>query len=85
MEKVPSNCTPEWDMDRLIAAHDGDVALLYLYLRRHGGNLDSAARELCRTGSEISAAAEKLHRLGLCSDEPPERSGGKNPPTGRTS
>lgn len=77
MEKAPSNCMLERDMDRLIAAHDGDVALLYLYLRRHGGNLDSAARELCRTGSEIAAAAEKLHRLGLCSDEPPERGGEK--------
>ena len=52
--------------DKLISAHDGDVALLYIYMARHGGHdLDAAARDLCRTMSEISAAAEKLHRMGL--------------------
>ena len=51
--------------DKLIAAHDGDVALLYIYMVRHGGSLDEAARELCRTMGEISAAAEKLERMGL--------------------
>ncbi|MCF0138301.1 MAG: DnaD domain protein [Oscillospiraceae bacterium] len=52
--------------DRLIAAHDGDVALLYIWLCRNGGfNADNAARELCRTSSEIEAAYEKLARLGL--------------------
>ena len=40
--------------DRLIAAHDGDVALLYIYLRRKGGaDLEQAARDLCRTMQEI--------------------------------
>lgn len=52
--------------DALIAAHDGDVALLYIYLRRRGGDdLERAARELCRTMGEISAAREKLQRMGL--------------------
>ena len=52
--------------DALIAAHDGDVALLYIYLRRRGGeDLERAATELCRTMGEISAAREKLQRMGL--------------------
>lgn len=55
--------------DKLISAHDGDVALLYIYMVRHGGHdLDAAARDLCRTMSEISAAAEKLQRMGLMPD-----------------
>ncbi len=52
--------------DALIAAHDGDVALLYIYLCRRGdGDMEQAARELCRTMNEISAAREKLQRMGL--------------------
>ena len=55
--------------DKLISAHDGDVALLYIYMARRGGHdLDAAARDLCRTMSEISAAAEKLQRMGLMPD-----------------
>ena len=52
----------------LIEAHDGDVALLFLYLR-HGGKADSedAARALCRTRAQIEAAQEKLQRMGLLS------------------
>ena len=45
--------------DRLIAAHDGDVALLYLYIVRTGGlDAERAAGALCRTSREIEAAAE---------------------------
>lgn len=63
--------------DRLIAAHDGDVALLYLYILRCG-TLDEerAAGALCRTALEIAAAAEKLRRMGLLDALPapdPER------------
>lgn len=59
---LPDNSTA----DALIAAHDGDVALLYIYLCRRGGDdLEQAARELCRTMGEISAAWEKLQRMGL--------------------
>lgn len=55
--------------DKLISAHDGDVALLYIYMVRRGGHdLDAAARDLCRTMSEISGAAEKLQRMGLMPD-----------------
>ena len=53
---------------KLIAAHDGDVALLYIYLLRTGsGELEGAARDLCRTMGEVSAAYEKLQRMGLLS------------------
>ena len=56
--------------DRLLAAHDGDVALLYLYLCRHGRfDAEDAARLLCRTRREIDAAWEKLRRLGLAEGE----------------
>ena len=56
--------------EALIAAHDGDVALLYIYLCRRGGeDLEQAARELCRTMGEINAAWEKLQRMGLLPGE----------------
>ena len=53
--------------DKLIAAHDGDVALLYIYLARTGGeeDLEQAAHALCRTLGELTAAREKLGRMGL--------------------
>ncbi len=51
--------------DKLIAAHDGDVALLYLFLLRNGGGQEEAAAALCRTLREIGAAWEKLERMGL--------------------
>lgn len=57
--------------DMLISAHDGDVALLYIYISRTGSDdMERAARELCRTMGEISAAREKLQRMGLLSAEP---------------
>ena len=50
-------------VDRLLAAHDGDMALLYLYRLRHGAlDPEDAARTLCRTLAEVEAAAEKLER-----------------------
>ena len=53
--------------DKLIAAHDGDVALLYVYLTsRPGADQEQAAHDLCRTLGEIRAAWEKLSRMGLC-------------------
>ena len=57
--------------DRLIAAHDGDVALLYLYIARTGAwDAERAAEALCRTSREIDAAAEKLRRMGLLDAAP---------------
>ena len=52
--------------DKLIAAHDGDTALLWLWLCRSGVyNGDRAAEELCRTLGEMDRAYEKLCRMGL--------------------
>ena len=50
--------------DALIAAHDGDMALLCLVLERRPGTDDeTAAALLCRTSGEIAAAREKLGRI----------------------
>ncbi len=55
--------------DRLIAAHEGDLALLYLFIQRSGSHdLEKAAGELCRTLREMEAAYEKLSRMGLVKD-----------------
>ena len=62
---------PSEAADRLIAAHDGDVALLYLYIARTGAlDAERAAGALCRTAHEIDAAAEKLRRMGLLDSLP---------------
>lgn len=56
--------------EQLIRAHDGDVALLYIFTRHTGSHdLEQAARALCRTMQELRAAEEKLRRMGLwCED-----------------
>ena len=65
-ESVSGNFIPAQTADRLIAAHDGDVALLYIYRLRTGeSDCERAARDLCRTLREIEAADEKLRRLGF--------------------
>ena len=57
--------SPE-EAQHLIAAHDGDVALLWLFLRQcPESSLEDAARALCRTRAELEAAHEKLQRLSL--------------------
>lgn len=67
--------------DKLIAAHDGDVALLYIYLLRTGSQeLESAARDLCRTLGEVSAAYEKLQRMGLLAGGSAAPAAEKEPP-----
>lgn len=50
---------------RLISAHDGDMALLYIYSRCCGQDLEKAARDLCRTMGQMRDAQEKLERIGL--------------------
>lgn len=66
MQKPEKNLIPSDAADRLIAAHDGDVALLYIWLCRNGDfDAGRAARELCRTSAEINAAYEKLCRMEL--------------------
>ena len=71
-------------LDRLLAAHDGDVALLCLWLLRHpGGDLEHAAGDLCRTRAEMEAALEKLRRMDLrvaAEPAPPLRGGTSEPP-----
>lgn len=55
---------PAQEADRLIAAHDGDVALLYIYrLRTNCTDDERTARELCMTLREVKEAGEKLDRL----------------------
>jgi DnaD/phage-associated family protein len=69
------------EADRLIAAHDGDVALLYLYIRRTGStDTEGAARALCRTLGEMEAALEKLGRMGLLDETPAAPREKKLPP-----
>lgn len=59
------------DADKLIAAGDGDSALLYIYLLRRGQVPDA---ELCRDlgwePARLSAAAGRLRGCGLISGEP---------------
>ena len=61
---------PVSDVDALLNAHNGDLALLYLYLRRRGRfDAEEAARELDLTRRQIDTAEEKLRRLGLVPEE----------------
>ena len=67
--------------DKLLSAHDGDLALLYLYIRRTGSmDMDKAAGALCRTLREMEAAEEKLRRMGLLDEEIPVQKEEKLPP-----
>ncbi len=65
-EQTTNNSISPQAVDKLIAAHDGDMALLWLYAQRRGcPDPERAAGELCRTLEQIRAAEEKLRRLGL--------------------
>lgn len=68
---MPNICPDNLIADKLISAHDGDVALLYIWLCRNGEfSADRAARDLCKTSREIESAFEKLSRLELASPAP---------------
>lgn len=57
---------PAGTAQRLLSAHDGDMALLWLFSAATGSSdVEAAAAALCRTGSEIRSASEKLGRMGL--------------------
>lgn len=73
-------------LDALIAAHDGDMALLYLYRLRGDTDREGAARALCRTLQDIGAAEEKLRRLGLlpAEDSAAAQAAPSAAPSGRT-
>lgn len=58
---IPDSCS-----EKLIRAHDGTVALLYLWERLNPvRNLEKAAEDLCLTVADIRAGFEKLDRMGL--------------------
>jgi len=60
--------------DKLISAHDGDIALLYIYISATGcRDLERAAHDLCLTMNETSAAYEKLQRMGLFAEQPTQK------------
>lgn len=70
MQNTAHNLIPAAAADKLIAAHDGDVALLYVWLSRNGRfDAEKAAADLCRTLSEIDCAYEKLCRMDILSAE----------------
>ena len=52
-------------LDKLIAVGDGDVALLYLYILRHGGAADgtAAARALHLSAERYERAAFTINQL----------------------
>ena len=57
---------PAGEPEQIIAAHDGDVALLWLCLRCNpAASVEDAARMLCRTRAQIEEALEKLQRMDL--------------------
>ncbi|MBR5094627.1 MAG: DnaD domain protein, partial [Oscillospiraceae bacterium] len=65
-ERAEKNYISDEVLDALIAAHDGDMALLYLYRLRGGpADRENAARALCRTLQDVGSAEEKLERLDL--------------------
>ena len=75
-EKKGENCISPAAADALIAAHDGDMALLALYLARHpGADDEQAAAALCRTRAAIADAREKLGRI--LQSAPAEKKGEK--------
>ncbi|MDR0951320.1 MAG: DnaD domain protein [Oscillospiraceae bacterium] len=55
------------EADRLLALHDGDCALLYLYALRRAGDfsISDAAAALGLTEPELKRAAERLRAAGL--------------------
>ncbi len=63
---MPQMSLDNYDAEQLIRAHDGDVALLYIYCRHTGCyDLEEAARALCSTMQKLRDAEEKLQRMGL--------------------
>lgn len=65
-DNKPQNLISPQAADRLLNAHDGDMALLYLYIHRTGcTDMEKAADKLCRTLKDMEAAEEKLRRMGL--------------------
>ena len=52
-------------LGKIISAHDGDMALLYLFMSSSpNASADDAAAALCMTMRQINDAREKLERIG---------------------
>lgn len=65
-EKRTDKSISETAAEKLISAHDGDCALLYIWhVRRRSTDCEKAAGDLCMTLSQVEAAMEKLMRMGL--------------------
>ena len=63
-DQIKDNLISCSDAHALILAHDGDCALLYLWIALTGSrDYEQAARDLCMTRSQIDTAAEKLARM----------------------
>jgi len=74
MLKNPQNLIPDCVAEKLIAAHDGNVALLYVWLcKNRAFDSEKAAQELCLTLGELEKAHEKLCRMKLFEAEPPKK------------
>ena len=55
---------PAQDAERLVAAHDANVALLYIYRLSTGcADDERTARDLCMTLNAVKETSEKLNRL----------------------
>lgn len=63
---------PIADAEALLRSGDGDAALLYIYILRRGGELDTAAaaRELGRSDRDVLRMTEALARAGLLETAP---------------
>jgi hypothetical protein len=72
---------PLGDIERLLAAGNGDAALLYLHILRNGGILDgaTAATDLHRSDRDIRQTAERLCQMGILTGAAPAPSQGERP------
>lgn len=60
--------------DKLIQAHDGDMTLLYIWIkRRNSHDLNAAAKDLCMTMQRVNEAFEKLSICGILPGKKPEK------------
>ena len=71
-DSMANNLISNQALDKLLDAHDGDLALLYLFIRRTGcRDLEQAAGRLFKTLKAMEEAEEKLLRMGLLDEADP--------------
>ena len=62
--QIKDNLISRSDAQALILAHDGDCALLHLWMAlNESSDFERAARDLCMTRAQVDSAAEKLSRM----------------------